>query len=128
MHESTPRFRSGRRRLNRSSQISWSRRGDLRPLRVSGRTCTNALEAQDVDTRAPCRQGLYRFDKICSSNFYEFHPSIWSRFDIEKIHWHRVFLPILMRTCGFVKATIVPMARAALAFVILLTNTGVSRQ
>lgn len=100
----------------------------MRPLRVSGRTRTNALKAQDVDARAPCRQGLYRFDKIWSSNFYEFHPSIWSRFDTEKIHWHRVFLPVLMRTRLFIAATIVPMAHAALTFNFLLTIAGESRQ
>lgn len=128
MHESTPRFKSGRRRLNRPSRISRSRRGESCRLRVSGRTRTNALETQDVDARAPCRQGLYRFDKIWSSNFYEFHPSIWSRFDTEKIHRHRVFLPILMRTRVFIKATIVPMAHAAPTFVFLLTIAGASHQ
>lgn len=60
-------------------------------LRLSGVVRENALELQDMDSGTPCRQCLYRLNKIWSGNFFEF--GLRSRIDLypKKENRHRRF-------------------------------------
>ena len=76
------------------SRLSRCARNESKNLRVPRGTRTDALKLQDVDSRAPRSECLYRLHKIWGGNLYEFRLRACVSPHAEEEHWHRHrFLP-----------------------------------